>query len=133
MPKVGEPRKLRVVVTGGRDFNDYSYVNKVMDLFILSEFGKDMHLLIYGVATGADTLCYEWAVARNIITLPFPVTKSEWDRLGRAAGPIRNRRMIEDGKPDVCIAFPGNTGTANMIKQCKELGVPVILAEEIMR
>lgn len=131
MPKVGKPRGVRVVVTGGRDYSDYGYVERVMNLYRLQ--GNRIQVLIYGVATGADTLCYEWAVSKGILTLPFPVTKDDWSRLGRGAGPIRNRRMIVEGKPDICIAFPGGRGTANMVSQCKEFGVPVILAEEILK
>jgi hypothetical protein len=40
---------------------------------------------------------------------------AEWERLGRKAGPIRNQRMLEEGKPDLVVAFPGGTGTAGMM------------------
>lgn len=44
---------------------------------------------------------------------------------GKAAGPIRNQRMLDDGKPDRVLAFPGGRGTANMVKLAKAAGVPV--------
>jgi hypothetical protein len=43
-----------------------------------------------------------------------------------AAGPIRNARMLEEGKPDIVIAFPGGRGTANMIEQAHAAGVEVV-------
>jgi predicted Rossmann-fold nucleotide-binding protein len=33
--------------------------------------------------------------------------------------------MLSEGKPDLVIAFPGGRGTADMIRQAKEAGVPV--------
>ena len=50
---------------------------------------------------------------------------ADWDTHGRGAGPIRNKQMLEEGKPDLVIAFPGGKGTANMIGQAKEAGIPV--------
>jgi hypothetical protein len=42
-------------------------------------------------------------------------------------GPIRNKQMLEEGKPDLMVAFPGERGTANMCKQAREAGVPVMV------
>jgi hypothetical protein len=39
---------------------------------------------------------------------------ADWNRLGPGAGHIRNQRMIDEGKPDAAVAFPGGTGTADM-------------------
>lgn len=46
-----------------------------------------------------------------------------------AAGPIRNSRMLREGKPDLVLAFPGHGGTADMVKQAGEAGVGVMKAE----
>lgn len=51
---------------------------------------------------------------------------AEWDRLGRKAGPIRNQRMLDEGKPALVIAFPGGTGTAGMVAIARKGRVPVI-------
>ena len=50
---------------------------------------------------------------------------ANWKKHGRAAGPIRNKQMLEEAKPDLVIAFPGGAGTANMVKQAREAGVKV--------
>ena len=52
---------------------------------------------------------------------------AEWHRLGRKAGPIRNQRMLDEGKPDLVVAFPGGTGTAGMVALACKAGVRVIL------
>ena len=39
---------------------------------------------------------------------------------------MRNREMLERGRPDLVIAFPGGPGTANMVKLAREAGIEVI-------
>ena len=46
--------------------------------------------------------------------------------LGRKAGPIRNQRMLDDGKPDLVIAFSGGKGTAGMMAIARRAGVKII-------
>jgi len=43
----------------------------------------------------------------------FP--QGEWDELGKKAGPLRNQRMLDEGKPDLVVAFPGGGGTKDMV------------------
>jgi hypothetical protein len=51
---------------------------------------------------------------------------ADWKRFGRAAGPMRNERMLKEGRPDLVIAFPGRTGTAGMKALAREAGVMII-------
>jgi hypothetical protein len=81
-------------------------------------------LLIAGGASGADTLAARWAQDRGV---PTQVYMAEWERLGREAGPIRNQRMLTEGKPDLVVAFPGGKGTANMVAQARAAGVRVFI------
>lgn len=52
------------------------------------------------------------------------------DRRGRPynakAGPDRNQRMIDEGRPGLVIAFPGGDGTADMIHRAQEAGIEVV-------
>jgi hypothetical protein len=48
-----------------------------------------------------------------------------WHDYGKAAGPIRNKRMLTDFAPDIVVAFPGGKGTADMVRQAKEREVEV--------
>ena len=81
-------------------------------------------MIIHGDANGADRLASQWAVDNGLKVEPYP---ADWAKQGRAAGPIRNKRMLEEGKPDLVVAFPGGRGTANMTKQAGEAGVPVMV------
>jgi hypothetical protein len=103
------------VLQGGRSGNR----RHVDRLHAERQFG----LVITGGARGADSMAHEWAVSRGI---PTEVYMAEWGRLGRKAGPIRNQRMLQQGRPDLVIAFPGGRGTANMIGQANAAGLEVI-------
>jgi len=110
---------MRVLVCGGRDFNDWVKACGVFD-------SEDEHLgidvVIHGAARGADSLADRWARERGKPTLPFP---ADWHLNGRAAGPIRNQRMLDEGKPNIVIAFPGGRGTADMVRRARAAGIPV--------
>jgi len=109
---------MRVLVCGGREFFDRELLHKILVDFIDE---KDFNI-ISGGATGADTLAVKWAQAHNV---PFKVFPADWKSDGRAAGPIRNKRMLEEGSPDIVIAFPGGKGTQNMIRQARNARVKV--------
>ena len=40
------------------------------------------------------------------------------------AGHFRNQQMIDEGKPDAAIIFPGGSGTADMANRIKKAGIP---------
>jgi hypothetical protein len=80
-------------------------------------------LLIHGAATGADRLAQAWARNRLIPDREF---ESNWPVDGGAAGAKRNQRMIDEGKPDLVVAFPGGPGTDDLVQRAKLHGVKVI-------
>ena len=106
---------------GGRLFDDASYLNTELDK-LNRDYG--FKVLIEGGAKGADRLAGAWADAHGIEHKRFP---ADWDNLGRKAGSIRNKQMLEEGKPDLVIAFPGTSGTFNMCRQAEMAGVAVIV------
>lgn len=115
----------RLLVCGGRDYADADTVARTLDR-VLRERG--IAVLIHGAAGGADTLAAEWAKARGVPVLAFKV--KDWRRpdgsIDKSAGPRRNQRMLDEGKPTACVAFPpGPSGTYDMIRRCEAAGVPV--------
>ncbi|MEM9422481.1 MAG: SLOG family protein [Pseudomonadota bacterium] len=110
---------MRAIVCGGREFDDAD----LMDL-TLKELG--VTFVIEGGARGADTLAWRWARHNLGKGSEYSVQfEARWDRDGRAAGPIRNQRMIDEGQPDAVVAFPGGRGTADMVRRAKRAGLPV--------
>jgi predicted polyphosphate/ATP-dependent NAD kinase len=112
----------RVLVCGGRDYNNIPYLYGFLDCFH-AQVGIT-HLL-EGGATGADAAARMWAVARRIQFTTYP---ANWSKHGKAAGPIRNRAMLDEGKASVVIAFPGGVGTADMVTYARSKHIPVIRA-----
>ena len=109
---------MKALVCGGRQYSNYHHVCEVLDSFT-DPRGRTITLVIHGAAPGADSLAAQWADTRNIPTLAFP---ADWRAHGRAAGAIRNARMLAEGRPDVVIAFPGGRGTADMMIKARRAG-----------
>ena len=108
----------RVLVCGGRGYTDkdilYDYLNERLAAW-------HFKVLIHGDARGADRLADAWALEHGVQPA---ACRANWPRWPRQAGPIRNNRMLIL-QPQVCIAFPGHTGTADMIRQCESSGIEV--------
>jgi|SRR5579885_757659 len=111
----------RVLVCGGRDYGDRAVLFTALDRLHAEH---RFTVLIAGGARGADTLAAEWARERGI---PTEIYMADWKRQRRAAGPIRNERMLREGKPDLVVAFPGGKGTAGMVALARGAGVEVVL------
>jgi predicted Rossmann-fold nucleotide-binding protein len=103
---------VRLVITGGRDYGDKQAVYEALDA--VKKKHPELKVLIHGDARGADTLGKEWALERGITPEPYP---ANWNKYKNGAGPMRNQEMIDRGKPDAAVAFPGNSGTSDMIKR----------------
>ena len=110
----------RLIVCGGVDFSDYSYLKSQLDRLIA--YYENIRL-VSGHARGADTLAERYAAEKCI---PIQVFPAEWSKYGKAAGPIRNRAMLEYAKeetPVVAAFWNGKSrGTGNMLKQAKAAG-----------
>lgn len=110
----------RVLVCGGRDYNDYDRLEDELNLLwrVHGDF-----VVISGMARGADSLAVRYAEQYNCPLEKFPAL---WDVHGRSAGYIRNKQMLVEGKPDIVVAFPGGKGTENMVKIARDSGVEVL-------
>lgn len=108
---------MKVLVCGGRSFDDWSLLNRTLININPTE-------IIHGRAHGADALAFAWAEINRVKATAVP---AEWGKHGKAAGPIRNQQML-DMEPDLVVAFPGGKGTADMVRRAKKAGVRVLLA-----
>lgn len=124
----------RVLVTGDRNWTDRSYLVAVLNSLHAEE---EFSVLIEGEAPGADTMSRQWAVDNGVPFLPFP---ADWERYKpkkgakskNPAGPIRNRRMYAEGKPDLVVAFHEDLwgkshGTRDMVEVARDGGTPVLI------
>jgi len=128
---------MRILCCGDRNWSSYEIIRRELE-----KFPKDTEI-IQGCANGADKMSANIAKSlglklisskdnNDIINNPgFP---ADWNKYGRAAGPIRNKQMLDEGKPDLVLAFHSNIensrGTKNMIEQAKKRGIVIILIKE---
>ncbi|KKM24095.1 hypothetical protein LCGC14_1608450, partial [marine sediment metagenome] len=86
--------------------------------------------VIHGAARGADTIAAALGVRMGLHVKAVP---AEWEQFGRAAGPIRNKWMLQM-EPDLVLAFHSDIrqskGTANMITIARKKGIEVRLFED---
>lgn len=107
---------MKLLVCGGRDYKDVVAFEDAM-----ARLPFTPSVVIEGGAKGADSLARAWAAERGI---HFATVPALWEFYAKAAGGNRNTAMLIF-QPDYCVAFPGGTGTADMVDKCLEAGVPV--------
>lgn len=113
----------RVLICGGRAYKDEQKMYEVLNTGKVVGY---IDCVIHGGANGADRLAHDWAFtyARKV-----EIYHADWTREGKAAGVLRNQRMLENSKPDFVVAFPGGRGTADMVQRAKAAGYKVYEVE----
>ena len=108
----------RVLVCGGRDYSDLRVIDRTL---------KEVHLrhgigiLIHGAAKGADEYCKQWAESNGIHAAGV---RALWEFYDKPAGPKRNSVMLIL-QPELLVAFPGGSGTADMVRKATNAGIPI--------
>lgn len=106
----------RIIVCGGRSYRDSTMIRRV-----LRPYAAQNPTLVHGDAEGADRIAASVAASLGFDVESHP---ANWKRHGHSAGPIRNAHMASLGA-DLCIAFPGGRGTADMVRRAALQGIPV--------
>lgn len=114
---------MRVLVCGGRNYDDWPRLKEKLDE--LHEKYKFTEV-IHGAAEGADSLAGVWSRWYGVKETPFP---ADWKQYGKRAGYVRNNQMLEEGKPDMVVAFRGGKGTEMMVDLAEKAGVPTLLVD----
>lgn len=127
--------KFRLLVCGGRDYGyrtdpktgkkeryqpEIDHIWHTLDL-VWRSIGRPL-LVIEGEQRGVDLLAREWAEEKGLEVKGFP---ADWDKYQKRAGFIRNAQMLEEGKPQAVVAFPGGVGTRMMVSLSRRAGIPV--------
>jgi len=110
---------MKVLVCGGREFDDWQSLDNYM---VMTHAAHQIEQVIQGGAKGADFLARVWAKCKKIPCVEYP---ADWKQHGKAAGGIRNQQMLDEGRPDLVIAFPGGSGTGDMVRRSIQAGVRV--------
>lgn len=119
---------MRILICGSRGWKDEQPIEAVL---LGYKALAETFTLIHGHAKdGADAIADRMAFKHDIHTVRVP---ANWDRFGKAAGPIRNQKMLDEQKPQVVIAFRArgkSNGTDDMISRAKKAGVPTYVFTE---
>lgn len=109
---------LRIVVTGGRNYQDAEGVWEVLNLL------RPLEVAHGKCPTGVDSFTADWCRMSGTPVQEFP---ANWERYGRSAGPLRNTTMLFQFKPNLVVVFPGGAGTRSCLEYAKKYLLPVVL------
>ena len=104
--------EFKVVIAGGRDFNDFPKLCNVMDKLLERQIKVNKVTIISGGARDADTLGERYARLRSFGVIKV---KADWDKYGKSAGFIRNKEMLVLTGGVVCFWNGKSIGTKHMV------------------
>ena len=102
-----------VLVCGGRTYDDAFRVRLELNKIRPAR-------IIHGGARGADYLADCYAEMEGIDHRSYPIRRPHED------GYRRNQRMLNSEPIDLVLAFPGGSGTADMVRRARAANIPVI-------
>ncbi len=116
---MSKDKAILVLICGDRNWTDRERIARA-----ISDLPRDACVL-HGGARGADTIAGDEAIRQG---LDVEAVAAEWRRYGRAAGPIRNQRMLMKA-PDLVLYANDNLaeskGTKDMVSRAKAAGIEV--------
>jgi hypothetical protein len=117
---------MRVLICGSRGWGN---AELILDRLSAVPVGST---LIHGGCRGADLLGAEIGRELGFEVVCFP---AEWGKHGRAAGPLRNQKMLDEGKPDLILAFhndiDSSRGTRDMLNRAVKQNIPHEIIREL--
>lgn len=128
---------IRVLVCGSRTWTDQGIISTVLMGFLEEAIvGMGNLVVIEGCAPGADSFAHHFfdgpceapgggthAAHVNVTHEHYP---ADWEKYGKRAGYIRNQQMLDEGRPDVVVAFRANgesRGTDMMLDLARLAGI----------
>jgi YspA, cpYpsA-related SLOG family len=113
-----------LVVTGSRNWTEAGVIRQALQEQLAAHPEMTVHV---GDARGADAIT---RAACSNLGIPFTVHYADWKKWGRAAGPMRNREMLNAANPDLVIAFPAadeSRGTRDCMAAAEAKKIPVVV------
>ncbi len=112
----------RVIIAGCRDFCNYFMLKERCEYYLQNKMKTHNVIIVSGHASGADSLGEKFATDHN---LPCELHPADWERHGKAAGPIRNEEMAEVADALIAFCDGQSKGTKSMIELAKSKGLQV--------
>lgn len=102
---------MKTAIIGSRSISDYGFVSNELQKYTITH-------IVSGGARGVDTLAERYAKDNNI---PRTVYKPDWKRYGKAAGPIRNRTIVDDVERVIAFWDGTSRGTLDATNYAKSI------------
>lgn len=118
--------EFRLIVAGGRDFNDYKLLSETLEYIGNVIYEAESVALVSGMARGADALGYRYAKEHRIRCYEFP---ANWEGLGKRAGFMRNNEMGKFANALLVFWDGKSKGTKHMIDTMNQLNKPIHLVQ----
>ena len=107
---------MKIIVAGCRDFTDYDFFKKKLDLFFKNLITVEVEI-VSGGARGVDSMAIKYAKEKELRWIIFP---ADWDKHGKAGGFIRNQLMAEYSEGLLAFWDFKSKGTMDMIDRAKK-------------
>jgi hypothetical protein len=107
---------MRIVIAGGRSFDDWDYFMGYMST-LPTWIGNDNFEVVSGGAPGVDSMGEQLAYLFGLKLTKFP---ADWNKHGRAAGPIRNEQMALYADGVIAFWDGKSRGTKHMIETARK-------------
>ena len=119
---------MNILICGSRDWKNSEIIYQEILRF------SNVKRIIHGACKGADAIGGFVAERMGFEVVEFP---ARWDLYGRHAGPMRNQQMLDEGCPDVVLAFHDDfeksKGTRDMARRARKAGIPVFIISENLK
>ena len=109
---------MKIAIAGSRHYNDYEQAAKYIGMCLDNISATEKHIIISGGCKGADAIGERFAKEKGYEIQFF---LAEWDKYGKAAGIVRNKKIAEAADIIICFWDEKSKGTKSLIEYAKEL------------
>lgn len=117
---------MKTIIAGGRDHvftkRDFELLDQYRGILPITE-------VVSGCATGADRMGEIWAQSRKLPVTKFDPNSMDLSMNFAIRAKLRNQQMADYA--DALVAFPGGSGTADMIRRATEQKLVVIIVKDV--
>lgn len=114
--------EFKVIIAGGRNFNNFPLLRTKMDEFLVNKIKTHQIVIVSGGARGADTLGEKYGKLKGFKIIRI---KANWNKHGKAAGFVRNKEMLDIANGVVCCWDKVSKGTGHLVKITKQTSTPI--------
>ena len=108
---------MKAAIVGSRHYRNYKQFKEE-----LVQFRDVITHVVSGGAKGTDTMAETWAHEND---KEFTVHRAKWGKYGKAAGPIRNSKIVRDVQMVIAFLAPSSKGTRDTIQKAQDANLPV--------